>query len=81
MKKLVVIALTIFLSYTSTTAFCQGPPPPPSGGHSQNGNQNGGNAPIGKGVFTLLTLGVLYGGIKLKSYQKHLSEKKPPDDR
>ncbi|RLD59963.1 MAG: hypothetical protein DRJ01_10485 [Bacteroidetes bacterium] len=80
MKKLLVIALTIFMSFTFTTVFCQDPPPPPSGGHSQNGNQNGGNAPLGEGLFTLLTLGIMYGGIKLKSHQKNISNKKKQND-
>ena len=44
----------------------QGPPPPPPGsGHGQSGNQTGGNAPVGGGLFILLGLGAAYGGKKI----------------
>jgi len=49
----------------SLNSIAQGPPPPPSGGSNNSGNQNGGNAPIGGGLFVLLGLGAAYGGKKI----------------
>jgi len=67
MKTLAIIVLSISMLITVSPAFSQGPPPPPSGGHSQTGNQTGGNAPLGRGMFIMLTLGAVYGGIKIRS--------------
>ena len=75
MKQVTTILLLISL-LLATPVFCQGPPPPPSGGHSQTGNQTGGNAPVGKGMFMLLTFGILYGGVKLNTYRKNISNRK-----
>ena len=44
--------------------FAQNPPPPPPG-HGSTGNQQGGNAPIGSGLFILIGLGAAYGGKKI----------------
>ena len=67
MKTLAIIVLSISMLITVSPAFSQGPPPPPSGGHSQTGNQTGGNAPLGRGMFIMLTLGAVYGGIKIRN--------------
>jgi hypothetical protein len=62
---LTLVFSTLFIFFT-TDVFSQGPPPPPSGaGHGASGNQNGGNAPIGSGLFILLGLGAAYGGKKI----------------
>ncbi len=76
MKQITTILLLAALLILSTPVLSQGPPPPPSGGHGQSGNQTGGNAPLEKGVFTLLTLGILYGGIKLNVFRKDISNRK-----
>ncbi len=76
MKQITTILLLAALLILSTPVLSQGPPPPPSGGHSQTGNQTGGNAPVGKGMFMLLTFGMLYGGVKLNTYRKNISNRK-----
>ena len=63
MKKTIVTLLVIIALITSTNLFSQAPPPPPS--HGNTGNVPGGNAPIGGGLFILLSLGVVYGGKKI----------------
>ena len=71
MKKIhKVLAITlIILTATSTNLMAQAAPPPPPA-HDQTGNQPGGNAPIGGGLFLLLGLGVAYGGKKLYDMKK-----------
>jgi len=67
MKRIATTVILATMILTSTSALCQGPPPPPpSGGHSQNGNQTGGNAPVGDGLFILLSLGILYSNRKIQ---------------
>ncbi len=66
MKKTIIILLVIIASVTSTNLFAQVPPPPPPG-HGSTGNQTGGNAPIGGGLFILIGLGAAYGGVKVFS--------------
>jgi len=70
---ILVLTIAFFLSM-SFTAIAQ-PPPPPDGGSSNNsGNQLGGNAPIGGGLFILLGLGAAYGGRKLYQLRKESLE-------
>ena len=65
-----ILSLTICL-IAPVSMFSQDvPPPPPSGGHGQSGNQEGGRAPIGGGLFILLGLGAAYGGKKLYDRKK-----------
>jgi len=56
------LALLIILSINGH-AFGQPPPPPPGGsagtGHNLNANQGG--APVGEGIWILLTLAISYG--------------------
>ena len=67
MKK--IILLLAFLTIGSLTILAQGPPPnPPS--TANNGGSNGavggtGGAPIGNGIFILLTLAAAYAGRKV----------------
>ncbi len=69
-KQITTILFTIVLTLFAFNGFSQGPPPPPSGaGHGASGNQTGGNAPIGGGLFILLGLGAAYGGKKLYKWQ------------
>ncbi len=67
MKKITITLLVLLaLTISSTNLLAQGPPPPPPGsGHGQSGNQTGGNAPVGGGLFILLGLGAAYGGQKI----------------
>ena len=67
MKTLAIIVISISMLITVSPAFSQGPPPPPSGGHGQTGNQTGGSAPLGGGMFIMLTLGAVYGGIEIRN--------------
>ncbi len=68
-KKIAVTLLVITGLTLSTNTFAQVPPPPPPG-HGSTGNQTGGNAPIGGGLFILIGLGAAYGGKKLYDKRK-----------
>ena len=61
--------LIIIILFVATNMYAQVPPPPPPS-HSSSGNQTGGNAPIGGGLFVLLGLGVAYGSKKLYDINK-----------
>jgi hypothetical protein len=66
MKKVIIsIVLTTVFTLFVQTGFTQPPPPPSGAGHGASGNQTGGNAPIGGGLFILLGLGAAYGGKKI----------------
>lgn len=45
-------------------------PLPPEDGHGLEGDQPGGGAPIGSGIFILMGLGALYGGKKVYDLKK-----------
>lgn len=67
---LVVILSLVFTTVFVDQALCQPPPPPPggatgTGGHNLNANQGG--APLGEGIWILITLAFSYG---LHSYMK-----------
>ena len=72
----VTVLISIF-SLFSAIGFSQ-PPPPPGGssgpGDGGHGNELGGNAPIGGGLFILLGLGAAYGGRKLYNLRKESLE-------
>ena len=75
MKKIIYNLLKTFtillLVFTTYTVAADNPPPPPSGSSSNNsGNQLGGNAPIGGGLFILIGLGAAYGGRKIYGIRK-----------
>lgn len=73
MKKIHKILLIVFITVATTSVdiFAQNPGPPPPPNHNSEGNQEGGRAPIGGGLFILLGLGSAYGGYKgYKFYQK-----------
>ena len=67
MKKIKnILRIIIVILFVSVARIVSAQPPPPPGGSSNNsGNQLGGNAPIGGGLFILLGLGAAYGGKKL----------------
>ena len=68
MKKFIVIFLMAFsLMFWSNQIFAQSGPP---SNHGLAGNQAGGGAPIGGGLFILLGLGAAYGGKKLYDKRK-----------
>ncbi len=70
-KQILTIAFTFIFTLFAYNGFSQGPPPPPTGaGHGASGDQQGGNAPIGGGLFILLGLGAAYGGRKLYKVNK-----------
>ncbi len=69
MKKnviIIILALAISMFVLPERSFCQGPPAPPTdAGHGVSGNQNGGSAPIGGGIFILLGMAGAYGTRKM----------------
>jgi hypothetical protein len=73
-KTFLVLAF-LFSIYTASFSQPPPPPPPPSIGHGASGNQPGGGAPIGEGMFFLFGLAGLYGGKKLYDLRKTLKAK------
>ena len=73
MKKIIITLLVIIASVTTTNLIAQAPPPPPPD-HGETGNQNGGNAPVGSGIFILLGLGAVYGGKKVYDLKNEKQE-------
>lgn len=73
MKKLAIITLTagllFFTPFLTPTAQADGPAPPPPD-HGATGNQEGGGAPIGGGLFILMGLGAGYGVKKIYDVRK-----------
>ena len=69
--KTITIALLVVLGVTlSMDTFAQAPDPPAN--HGSSGNQTGGNAPIGGGLFIMLGLGIGYAGKKVHgTYKKN----------
>ncbi len=68
MKKFLIIFSLVFgLMFWSNNTFAQAAPP---ASHGATGNQSGGSAPIGGGLFILLGLGAAYGGKKLYDHRK-----------
>ncbi len=77
MKKIQKIVLTVFFALSlmmAQNSFAGTTPPDPPGEHGTSGNQAGGSAPIGGGLFILLGLGAAYGGKKLYGYRKSEDE-------
>ena len=68
-KKVAITMLVIIGLTLSIDSVGQAPPPPPPS-HGSSGNQPGGNAPIGGGLFILIGLGAAYGGKKLYDMKK-----------
>ncbi len=69
-KQIITFAFTMVFSLFALNGFTQPPPPPNGAGHGASGNQTGGNAPIGGGLFILLGLGAAYGSKKLYNMKK-----------
>jgi len=69
-KQIITLAFTFIFTLFASIGFAQPPAPPTGSGHGASGNQNGGNAPVGGGLFILLGLGAAYGGKKLYDKQK-----------
>ena len=71
--KYYILKLFISLLFISISIIGFSQPPPPPGGSSGSGDgtggsessRTGGGAPLGSGVFILLSLGVAYGARKL----------------
>ncbi|MCK9452117.1 MAG: hypothetical protein M0Q90_10540 [Bacteroidales bacterium] len=80
MKKIMKIVSILTIVLFSYTSQAQSPPPPNnnSGGGSANApsgsnapvGSGGGGAPIGGGLFILLSLGAAYGGKKVYDFRK-----------
>ncbi len=77
MKKRQKIVLTVFFALSlmmAQNSFAGTTPPDPPGSHGTTGNQAGGSAPIGGGLFILLGLGAAYGSKKLYDDRKSEAE-------
>jgi len=74
--KILIISLTLGLLFgISAISVAQPGPPPPPGGHGSEGNQSpGGTAPIGTGLFIMITMGAAYGAKKLFDARKKLED-------
>ena len=78
-RKIKTLVISVALMLFAINSFGQVPPPPPSGaGHGASGNQNGGSAPIGGGLFILLGLGAVYGGKRV--YSLYTEDKEELED-
>ncbi|RLD85433.1 MAG: hypothetical protein DRJ09_12925 [Bacteroidetes bacterium] len=64
-KHIIRFSIITILTLFASVGFTQPPPPPSDAGHGASGNQTGGNAPVGGGLFILMGLGAAYGGRKL----------------
>jgi len=72
MKKFfIILSLAFSLIFWSNQVFAQSNPP---ADHGAPGNQSGGGAPIGGGLFILLGLGAAYGGKKVYDMKKQSLE-------
>jgi len=69
----ILLLLAIIITFAPVNSIAQVPPPPPPN-HGSTGNQTGGNAPVGGGLFILLGLGAAYGSKKLFDSKKHKTE-------
>jgi len=56
----------MIISFIECSIAQPGSPPPPPSGHGQNGNQGGGNAPLGSGLLITVLLGGAYGLRKIR---------------
>ena len=77
MKNLIRISLlfiALTLSSQITVAQTQAAPPPPSDHGTSTDQTPGGGAPIGSGLFILLALGGIYGGVKVYKTRKKVTE-------
>lgn len=64
------IILTVLFFISVSIAFPQEAPPPPPIDHGAVEDAAGGGAPIGEGIVLLLSLGALYGFVKLNSQKQ-----------
>ncbi len=68
------LKILLSLLFVFSLPLLEAQPPPPPGGSSGtgngSGNSQGGNAPIGSGLFILLGMGAAYGGRKLYQIRK-----------
>jgi len=73
MKKYIILFVLMFsLLFLTNETFAQSTPP---ADHGASGNQTGGGAPIGGGLFILLGFGAVYGGKKLYDKRKTALDK------
>jgi hypothetical protein len=64
-----------FVFALQSVSFSQTPPPPPPQHGTLDNAPPGGGAPIGEGLFFLIGLAGLYGGIKIYDIRKSLKVK------
>jgi len=67
---LFVIFALFFTLGLSSTSVAQPAPEPPSG-HGLEGNQSPAGVPLDGGLLILLSMGIGYGGIKLRKASNH----------
>lgn len=64
MKKKILTISLVFMFFAVSPIFSQTLPPGPG----STGDQSGGGAPLGEGLFVLLGLGAAYAGKKIYQY-------------
>lgn len=69
MKKVKLILTGLFILFLSAGIMAQTDPPDPPGEHGGDADVPG-RAPIGSGIFILLSLGAAYGGKKVFDFRK-----------
>lgn len=70
MKSIKLILAGIFILFLSVETMAQSGPPDPPPDHGSDEDQLPAGAPLGGGLFVLLTTGLAYGGKKVYSLMK-----------
>ena len=70
MKNLKLVLTGIFILFLSVETMAQSDPPDPPPEHGSDEDQLPAGAPLGGGLFVLLTAGLAYGGKKVYNLMK-----------
>ncbi|NQU33518.1 MAG: hypothetical protein HQ521_09810 [Bacteroidetes bacterium] len=68
--KIYLVAILLFVGLSHSEFIYSQVPDPPSGHGSSSNESPGGGAPIGGGLFILVSLGIAYGGKKMYDIRK-----------
>ncbi|HPE35123.1 MAG TPA: hypothetical protein PLI65_10025 [Bacteroidales bacterium] len=73
-NNLIGIFLVLALFFISAVSMAQTQAPPPPGHGGSSATVPGGSAPVGEGIFLLITLGAAYGARKVYNLRRKLAE-------